>query len=74
LQTLERRLANRDFIANDSFSIADAYLIWALLLAGRVDNSTGEFPALMDYVKRMRARPSVRRAIEDELALLCSQR
>jgi glutathione S-transferase len=51
------------FLVGDRFTIADAYLIWALLLirAARVD--LARWPALADYVEAIRKRPQVDAAV-----------
>ncbi len=68
LDFLEKHLEGRDFLLDD-FSVADAYLATVLnwTVAAPVDLS--KRPALAAYLARMRARPSVARAMAEELAL-----
>ncbi len=63
---LAERLAGREFIATDRFTIADAYLTWALNICPFAGISLDQWPALQSYLTRMQARPSVRDAIAYE--------
>lgn len=56
-------------MGDDQFSVADAYLIWVLLLAqvARIDMSS--WPSLTSYLERMMKRPNVRNAIAEERQL-----
>lgn len=67
LDHLERSLGGRAFLVGDRFTVADAYLVWALELAriGGLDVSTGR-PALAAYRSALRQRPSVRDAFAAE--------
>jgi glutathione S-transferase len=57
-------IGDRPFLVGDRFTIADAYLTWALHLVSVVG---GTLPApLARYLEAMRARPAVRTAIETE--------
>jgi glutathione S-transferase len=65
---IDRHLAGRrDFLVGDRFTIADAYLGWALRLArlARLDPGAGR-PALSAYRKRVDARPSMLEAFASE--------
>lgn len=70
---LERRLAHaageigdREFLAAGRFTIADAYLTWALALCSV---SGIALPAALErYFERMKARPAVRTALKAESA------
>jgi glutathione S-transferase len=56
--------------AGDSFTIADAYLIWALHLARLAGlDPSADRPSLADYIKRHRARDSVRELFAEETPL-----
>lgn len=68
---LERHLQHRAYLVGERFTIADAYLIWALQLAriAELDPRGGRpatRPALSAYVDRLRERPSVKAAFELE--------
>jgi len=59
-------LENRPYVVGECFTVADAYLTWALLLLkfGGVD--VAEWPSLVTYLDRMQQRPQVRAAIDLE--------
>jgi glutathione S-transferase len=64
-----RHLEDRPFVVGESFTVADAYLAWSLLLLrfGGVD--VGEWQVLAAYLERIRQRPSVARAVALEQKL-----
>jgi glutathione S-transferase len=66
---LSRHLANRDFLVGDTFTVADAYLAVALGWAEPAGVDLSGFPVLLAWRERMRSRPAVARALEEELAL-----
>jgi len=59
-------LENRQYLVGERFTVADAYLTWALLLLrfGSVD--VAEWPSLVDYLDRMQQRAAVKDAIDLE--------
>lgn len=60
---MERRLADRQFLAGD-YSIADiASWPWARI-AHRLEQSFDDFPKLKDWVDRIHQRPAVQRALK----------
>jgi len=59
-------LADRPYLVGDRFTVADAHLVWALLLLKYAGVDTAQWPALADYVKRMLQRPQVRAAVAIE--------
>ncbi|HXZ85540.1 MAG TPA: glutathione binding-like protein [Myxococcota bacterium] len=65
---LEKHLAGREFLL-DVFSIADAYLATILNWTRATNVSLAPWPAVADYHARMLKRPSVARAVAEELAL-----
>jgi len=65
---LERHLAGREFLL-DQFSIADGYLCTVLNWTRAVPIDLARWPAVKGYHSRMRKRPSIARAWEEELAL-----
>lgn len=73
---LDRRLGGRDYALGSNFSVADAYLAWALCLCPYAKLDLGERPALRAYAERVLSRPSVRDAIalETPLAAAASKR
>jgi glutathione S-transferase len=65
---LNQHLEGRDFLL-DCFTVADAYLVTVLNWAGFSGVALAPWPALQDYEQRMRARPSVARAMAEELEM-----
>jgi glutathione S-transferase len=65
LDVLEKHLAGREYLL-DSFTIADAYLTTVLNWCRAVSLDLNRWPAVMDYFRRMQARPSVARAMQEE--------
>ena len=63
-------LNGRDYLVGDSFTVADAYLAWVLVLAPRLGIDLAQTPQLAAYAARFHARPHVARAIADEMSLL----
>lgn len=61
-------LASRDYLVGEGFTVADAHLTWALSLLDRAGVDVAQWPALVSYLERMRARPAVAEAIAVELA------
>jgi glutathione S-transferase len=62
-------LAGRPYLVGDCFTVADAYLTWSLLLLNRGGVDIAQWPALAGYLERMRQRPQVGAAIEQEMQL-----
>lgn len=60
------QLEGRSFAVGDHFTIADAYLAWALMLAQRVGATLA--PAALAYVEGIQKRPAVQAAIAAETA------
>lgn len=72
LAYLDQHLTGRDFLL-DAFSVADAYLFTVLnwKIATPVDLSA--WPAIQAFYERMKARPAVARALQEELALYAQE-
>jgi glutathione S-transferase len=69
LDYLNKYLAGREFLL-DHFSVADAYLTTVLnwsIATPMIDFS--KYPAVKDYMERMKKRPSVAKALAEEFAL-----
>jgi glutathione S-transferase len=62
-------LTDREFLVGNSFTVADAHLIWALLLLRPAGVDIAQWPSLSAYLARMQARPAVRDAIATEMAV-----
>jgi len=66
---LSRHLAARDFL-EDRFSVADAYLLAVLNWCEFTQVPIADWPVLLAYRERLRARPAVKRAMAEEWPLL----
>jgi glutathione S-transferase len=69
LDYLNKYLEGREFVL-DHFSVADAYLTTVLnwsIATPMID--FGKYPAVKDYLERMKKRPSVAKALAEEFAL-----
>ncbi len=63
---LDQRLADgRKYITGEKFTVADAY-VWATMWHERSGAKIDHLKNLMDYVARVGARPSARKALKDE--------
>jgi glutathione S-transferase len=69
LGLLERHLAGRDFL-EDRFTVADAYLLAVLNWCEHAGVAIADWPAVLGYRTRLRRRPSVARAMAEEMPLL----
>lgn len=65
---LQDHLATREFVL-DKFSVVDAYLTTILNWSSFVGVDLKQWPAVNDYFQRMLERPSVARALKEEMAL-----
>jgi glutathione S-transferase len=68
LAYLDAYLAGRDYLL-DRFSIADAYLFTVLNWSIATPVDLARWPAVKGYYTRMRARPSIAKALVEERAL-----
>jgi len=64
-----RHLADREYVVGGRFTVADAYLFWALFVAPHGGLSLDAHPALQAYVARIQSRPSVAAALAVELPI-----
>lgn len=62
-------LADREFLVGNRFTVADAYLAWALLLLRAAGVDVAEWPPLAAYLGRIQTRPQVKAAIGTEMQL-----
>lgn len=63
LGVVASRLVERDFVVGDAFTVADAYLVWALTLMPNAGVPLDAYPALRRYHALHLQRPSVRSAL-----------
>jgi glutathione S-transferase len=68
LAYLNDHLSDREFLL-DHFTIADAYLYAVLNWSVGARVSLSRYPAIKEYHRRLRIRPSVARAYQEELML-----
>jgi glutathione S-transferase len=68
LTYLNDHLSNREFLI-DHFTVADAYLYTVLNWSVGARVSLSRYPAIKEYHRRLRIRPSVARAYQEELSL-----
>jgi glutathione S-transferase len=69
LSVAAKHLRDRPHLVGETFTVADAYLTWALLAIDRCGVDLSEWPPLFGYLERMQQRPKVREAIELEREL-----
>jgi glutathione S-transferase len=69
---LEAHLAGREYLLG-SFTVADAYLTTVLNWCRAVGIDLGRWPAVKAYFARMRARPSIARAMQEEGELYAAE-
>jgi glutathione S-transferase len=63
---LEARLAGREWLVGDRFTVADAYGFTILSWAAMVGMSLASWPRVVAWLDRVRARPQVRAALQAE--------
>ncbi|MEM9144584.1 MAG: glutathione binding-like protein [Pseudomonadota bacterium] len=64
LAVLDTRLSNRPFILGNDYTIADMLAFPWAFIAKPLGADLGEFPAVADWRRRIKARPAVQRAID----------
>jgi glutathione S-transferase len=62
-------LGDRAHLVGERFTVADAYLAWALMLMGRCDIELARWPSLDAYLPRMLERPQLAAAVAIEREL-----
>lgn len=68
LAIVDKHLIGREFLL-DRFSVADAYLFTVLNWSGATKIDLAPWPAITSYMQRLQTRPSIARALKEELAL-----
>jgi glutathione S-transferase len=66
LAVIARALEGREVLIGDRFTVADAYLFWALFVAPHGGAPLDAWPALTAYVERHRMRASIKSALAVE--------
>ncbi|WP_158966463.1 glutathione S-transferase family protein [Chachezhania sediminis] len=64
LGVLENRLAGRDWMVGDAYSIADMLAFPWVFIAKPLGASLDDFPKVADWRARIKARPAVQRAVD----------
>jgi glutathione S-transferase len=72
-KVIDDRLARSAYVNGDTFSVADAY-VWATMWHERSGAEIGHLENLMAWKARIDARPSVRKALADEAAIVAAHR
>jgi glutathione S-transferase len=72
LAYLSDHLTNREYLL-DQFSVADAYLVTVLNWTLAVPIALEDWPALAACVRRLRSRPSVAKALQEEHQLFAAE-
>jgi glutathione S-transferase len=63
LAVAEAQLSRQDVLLGEHFSVADAYLFWAVTIMQGAGVDLAPYPALRAYRQRHRARPAVSAAV-----------
>lgn len=66
LKVLEDRLSERDFILSDQYSVIDGYALIVLNWSVPAQVALDPYPNIRAYMKRLEARPAIRRVREAE--------
>src|SRR5690606_315233 len=66
LKVLEDRLADRDYILRDRYSVIDGYALIVLNWSVPAQVSLDLYPNIRAYMERLEARPAIRRVREAE--------
>ncbi len=74
LAVVEDALTEGPFLIGDNFSVADAYLFWAVLLLRNKGIDLSAYSHLAAYFEKVSAIPEVRQAVGTEMALIAQAR
>jgi len=66
LDWLAKQIEGKQYLMGDKFSVADAYLFTILNWAGPSKFDLSKWPAIVEYHKRVAARPKVQEALKAE--------
>jgi glutathione S-transferase len=70
LEFVAAHLAQNAYLLGERFSVADAFLLWALVLTRFAGVDLANWPSLVTYLEALQKRPSVGEALAIERALL----
>jgi len=68
LAPVEARLGGRPWLLGESWSVLDAYFYWVWFRISGAGFSGELYPNIVDFARRMEARPAVQRAIARDAA------
>jgi glutathione S-transferase len=63
---IDQRLAGKQYLMGDKFTVADAYLFTVLRWSPRIDLDVSKWPNIKAYMERVAARPKVQEALKAE--------
>jgi glutathione S-transferase len=66
LDALEKILAGKEYMANNKFSVADAYLFTVLNWTGGLKVDLAKWPNIKAFQARIGARPAVQKTLKEE--------
>lgn len=66
LDWIEQRLAGKQYLTGDKFTVADAYLFTVLRWSPRIELDIAKWPNIQAYMDRVAARPRVQEALKAE--------
>lgn len=67
LNTVEQYLQKQVYLGGESVSLADSYLFVILRWLGALKVELAKYPALLRYFNQMTTRPSVQKALQEEM-------
>ncbi len=70
LEIVAAHLESHPHLLGERFSVADASLVWALVMTRFARVDLAGWPPLLSYLEAMQKRPSIREALATERALL----
>jgi glutathione S-transferase len=70
LEIVAAHLEKNAFLLGDRFSVADAYLLWSLVLTRFAGVDLASWPSVVAYLETLQKRPSVAEALAIERGLL----
>lgn len=70
LGILAKAVEGKQFLLGDRFTVADAYAFFVLTLCPHLGIDLARWPSLAAYKTALAARPSIARAVSEEMALM----
>jgi glutathione S-transferase len=63
---VDKQLKGKEYLTGNQFTVADGYLFTVLRWTDRVNFDLSGFPSIVEYRKRVEARPAVRETLQAE--------